>query len=277
MLGLTAITYQVNAQNQDKSDIEERLIARGVPIKQVTIRKRIPYEIEIDLQSSSEDSHFSTEDRWNMLLANREATMAYRIGTRVKSYILVIYNTKGEQIYSGKTFLYPDDLSQKIPESRETKIENTKTKEIISSQLNLDTLKLDSLNVTSENIDGFTGQIVDIQVSTKDWEQAKQLLPRFIGKFFNMEETLNDEYGTNVVLFHLCVFDNQGNLIFDHARDLESGNNISSTNPDLFFEWLSNQGEDNKKQVTTASPVGPYPSPILKEASPEPIITTPYP
>lgn len=264
------------AKNHEVDEMAKRLTQRGVPLKQLTVLNQNPLEIEIALQSSSENNSLSTEDRWDMLLANREATMAYRFGTRVKSYKLVVYNTKGEQISSGETYLYPDDLSQQMPKSKETKIDNSKTKEIIMSQLKLGTLKLDSFDVTSENIDGFNGQILNIQVSIKDREQAKQLLPQFIDSFFYLEETLNNKYGTYLVLTHLRVIDNQGKLLYDYARDIESGHTIASYPPDHIDELLSYLNENNKIKITPTPPT-PYPLPIMKTASPELLIATPYP
>ncbi len=61
-----------------------RLKQQGVSVKQVTTIKRLPYEIEIALQSSSSVKHLSIDDNWFMQLVRREATFAYRISTSLK-------------------------------------------------------------------------------------------------------------------------------------------------------------------------------------------------
>jgi hypothetical protein len=83
VLLILVITFKVSAQNQFSTDIAERLILEGVPVKGVNTLSRKPYIIEISLQSASTDTHLSLDDNWHMQLARREATFSYRFGNRL--------------------------------------------------------------------------------------------------------------------------------------------------------------------------------------------------
>ena len=230
-LSLATITFmvvtvgviQVNAQDQYTSDIEDRLQNSGVPVKHVMTISRLPYEVEIALQSSSDNDHLALEDNWFMQLARREATFTYRTSERLKSYKLVVFNSKDELIYSTQTYLYPEDINQKLTTSRQTTIENAQTEKIIRDLLRFGELSPDKLNVISESTDEASGQILIISVTATDIGTANRSLPIFLDSLFQLLDTVNEKYGTYLVLCHLRLFDSGGNVLLDYVRDVEAG------------------------------------------------------
>jgi hypothetical protein len=263
-------TIEVTAQNQFTTDIAERLRQQGVPVRQVTTTNRLPYEIEIALQSNSNDEHLSIDDKWFMMIARREATFAYRISTRLTSFKLTLYNAKNDVIYSDQTYLYPKDLNQQINPGQ-PKVDDQEAKEIISKQLQLGGLTLDKLDVIPDRASGSNGQILIIQVSTIDLETANRYLPNFLGSFFRILEIANKKYGTYLVLCHLKVSDSKGDIFLDYVRDVESGSAQWMSVPGLYDEWFPRPVRSNKVISTATLIATPdtYPAPLMLEKSTE--------
>lgn len=278
--GATYATQKVSAQNQYTSDLAERLSNRGVPVKNVVTLSQFPYEVEIALQSSSSNEQVSIEDNWFMQLARREATLAYRLGTGLKSFTLTVYNAKGELISSTQTFLYPEDLSQKLTTPDQIKVDNVRAKEIIANQLQLSGLSLDLLDVISENAEGFNGQVLLIQVSAKDLDDANISLPTFLSSLFQMLDTINPKYGTYIVLCHVRLLDQTGVVLLDYVRDLESSTTQWYGVEGLYNEWYSQPIDANEVKPTSTPNLEAYPPPSIEESpsqSPSPYPPPPYP
>ncbi len=231
------VVIQVNAQNQNTNDIAERLRQKGVPLKYVVTTRRLPYEIEIALNSSSDNDQLSLEDNWLMQLARREATLAYRIGLKINSYTLKVYNKKDALIYSTQTYLYPEDLNQQLTMTGHPKVDNLRTKEMVTDKLQLAGLSLDLLDVIPEDNIGGLGQVLIIQVSTPNLDTANSSLPSFLGSLFQMLNTINAEQGTYIVLCHLRIVDRQGTVLLDYVRDLEAGTTQWTSVAGLYAEW----------------------------------------
>jgi len=231
------LVIQVNAQEQNANDIYERLEHKGVPVLNIITINRLPYEIEINLQSKSENNHLVLDDNWFMQLAHREATLAHRIGIQLTRYRLNVYNIKGELISSTDTYLYPEDLSLKSQPGISV-VDIQTTKKIVNENLQLADLSLDELEVTPEDTLGSNGQVLLIQVSGKDLEDINRSLPRFLDSLFQLLETVNSQEGTNIVLCHLRILDTAGNVLLDYVRDLEGGSTQWTSAEGLYSDWF---------------------------------------
>lgn len=212
---------QVNAQNESAEVLDDRLKLRGVPVKHVITASRIPFVIEIALQSSSDNDGITVDDNWYILLAKREAKLAYQIMPRISSYKLKVFNTKGEVIHSTQSFLDPSFLSQQLTPIGESKVSNEETREIVKSELELGEFSLDMLEVISDDFPGSNGQILHIQVSAPDLDAANRSVDRFVDSVRSMTYTINQEYGTSIILCHVQILDSQGGVLLDFVRDLE--------------------------------------------------------
>lgn len=232
-----AVVIQVNVQEQSADDIYARLEQKGVPVLKVSTIQRLPYKIEIDLQSASQSGRLALEDNWFMQLAHREAALAYRLGLRLASYRLNVYNAAGELIYATETYLYPDDLSQNT-QSGKTSVDHQSAEQIVTDNLQLAGLTLNELAVTPEDTLGGNGQILLIQVSGKDLAEVNGSLPKFLASFFQLMDTINTQQGTYIVLCHLRVVDATGNVLLDYVRDLEGGSTQWTAAEGLYSDWF---------------------------------------
>ena len=222
IIALVFTAVKVDAQNNATTDLGERLKQKGVPVIHVIIQDRIPYRIEIALQSSSDDDNLAIDDNWNMLLSDRAATLAYRYGPRLSIYKLVVYNTHGDVISSGETFLYPDDLDQQLTLPGKSVVDNATTKMIVLDNLRLGELSLDMIDVVFDETQVSDGQILLIQVSAPDIEIINRSIVSFMDSLVRTLDTINNKHGTNIVLCYLkLVHQDKPILIF--VRDLEIG------------------------------------------------------
>ena len=233
----STIVIKVNAQDQNANDIFERLDQKGVPVIKIMTIKRFPYEIEINLQSKSENNHLALDDNWFMQLAHREATLTHRIGIQLTRYRLNVFNIKGELISSTETYRYHEDITQKS-QSEMSIVDIQTTRKIVNDNLQLADLSLDELKVTPEDTLGSNGQVVFIQVSGKDLEDVNRSLPRFLDSLFQLLDTVNSQKGTNIVLCHLRLVDIAGNVLLDYVRDLEGGSSQWTTAEGLYSDWF---------------------------------------
>ncbi|HWQ03743.1 MAG TPA: hypothetical protein VN452_00130 [Longilinea sp.] len=279
------LTINVKGQDQSATDLSERLKLKGVPIKDIIVTNRLPYQVDIVIQSTSENSALSMDDVWYMQLTRREATLAYRIGMKLNNYTLIVINQKGEKISWEQNFLYPGDLSQNLPPIGQSGLDNTATREILMSKLHFSDMNLDTLRVDSETTPGDYGQIVIIQLSTPSLDTANQHLLPFLGSLSKVLDTINADYGTRVVLCHFRLLDDKGNILLDFVQDVETNQKQWSAIKGLTQEWYSHPQETAAPITETSTPIAyppqgnstnnlmPYPSPDSENnipAYPEP-------
>jgi len=245
-------------QNHTAASIDRRLTKAGATVKHVTITDRLPFRLEIALQSASEDDSLVPDDRWVLLLAQHEATFAYRWGLRLNSFLLVVVNSKDETIYSTETFLSAEDLNQKSLTSATSPVDDATTADIIRSNLNLAGLSLSSLEVSRENTAEGSRRILQLTLTATSLQDANKSLTPFLGSFFKMLDTINMENDTALVLCRLQILDGQQTVLMDYVKDLESGYTLWSWDPGLSSDWL------------------PQP-PFDAQATPWPNIPTAYP
>ncbi len=230
---------------------------------QVSIISNFPYEIEISLKSTSVDEHLSIDDNWYMQLARREATFSYRISTRLDSFILSVYNSDNVLIYSDQTYLYPQDLDQQI-DIKLPSLDAVVAKEIITNQLKLGELTLDKLDVNPDVVIGGNGQILLISVSAIDLETVNKSLPGFLGSLFEMLHTINEKYGTYIVLCHPRVLDGNGKILLDYVQDVESGSAQWTSARGVYDGWFPSP-DKHSNSLPTPTPGEEqfaYPAPV---------------
>ena len=247
------------AQDLAVRDIENpSLKQNGVPVISVALQGRLPFEIEIALQSTSDNDKLAREDNWAMVLASRAATMGYRYGARPSSYTLNVYNAKGTLISSAQTYIYRRDINQNLSQSTGKILDPKEASEFVARNLDLAGLSLDSLEITPENSPGSAGQVLTLQVSDKDVETVNRSLPRFLSSLFGLLET-NQKNGLYIVLCRLTVVDRQGTLLMDYARDVEGGTTQWYQAAGLYNDWHPHPS-DTGEPTPALPPYTPVPS-----------------
>jgi len=254
------LTYQASAQKQAEDEIGDRLKMKGIPVIHVKTLSRTPYNIEIAIQSSSEDN-YSPDDNWALVLAKREATFAYQYGPSVKSLSLILLNESREELDSAIYGIKPSSI---IP-AKKSSVSNEETEEIVASKLKLGEYTLEKLEVSNADSVGSDGQILSIIVSAPDFEAVKRS-KGFYGSIVYLRENINREYGTSIVIGHFRLIDDeQGKVISDLIFDTEQ--HIQSS---IGQGLLVKDGpKDDSQLVKTPKPT----SPVI-ETTP---VTEPYP
>ena len=235
---IVVIVLVLLLQNHTAASIDRRLTRAGATVKHVTITDRLPFKLEIALQSASDDDSLVSDDRWFLLLAQHEATFAYRWGPRLNSFLLVVENVHGDVLYSVETFLHPEDLNHISLTSTTSTVDDATTADIVRSNLNLADLSLSSLEVSRENTAEGSRRILQLTLTATSLQDANKSLTPFLGSFFKMLDTINMENDTALVLCRLQILDGQQTVLMDYVKDLESGYTLWSWDPGLSSDWL---------------------------------------
>lgn len=258
---------QVSAQTQTVDVLHEELRQKGVPIKEIVVINRLPFEIEIVLQSASVSQELALDDLWFMQLARRTATLAHRVGLGVSSYKLTILNAQGETITWEQNYLYPSDLSQQPSTALPPQVDAAATQKLVAERLSLAGLTLDSVNILFDNTLNQTGQIVVIQVSAPNLEAANQALVLFLESLVRGLDALNAEVGTQIVLCRVRLIDAQGQVLLNYVRDLETREETSSSVAGL-GKWYPYPPEENPDAVNPTPAPDAYPAQAVPAAVP---------
>jgi hypothetical protein len=249
------------AQNQSVDDLAARLKQRGVPVKYVTLTSRIPFDVDIGLQSASSTDHISQGDFWLLTLCDREAHIAYRFGMALNDYMVTVYNVQGKSIHSRKIHVFKNDTNQNAPLAA-PQVDNQKAREILLKVLNFGGFTINSFEVISDDQDHAQGQNLQIKLSTEDVKTANDSLDAFMYSLIDVEWNANKEYGTHLVLDHVVINDRQGNNLLEYSRDIEGGSTNWTMKPGIEGNWFPQPDNGNPTQAPTPQR-GPYPTPIM--------------
>jgi len=215
---MSYIAVQANAEKQAEDRIAERLTQQGVPVVNVKTLSRFPYKIEIGLQSSSENNHLTVNDNWPRALARREATFAFKYGSSIEGLSIKFYNKSGEEISSEFEAIHPVEF--KLSKS---KLSNKETEEIVAELLDFGEYSIKKLEVIDADKVGSDGQILLIELTTLDKEAIKRSEGEIYYSILQLRDSINREFGTSIVLAHVRLADNEGNIIGDLVYDAEVG------------------------------------------------------
>jgi hypothetical protein len=227
---------EVNAQNQTIEDLAQRLKQKGVPVKSATALSRIPFQIEIVLQSSSNGKELTPDDLWYTQLARRETALAHRIGINIANYKLTLLNTKGETINWEKNTLFPNEPSQRAVLLTPSRLSDEATAKLTKEQLDLRGMSLEMLDVFSNTTTGDNGQNLIIHLSVPDLMTANKVLLPFLSSLRPFLDNINTKYGTRIVLCWFRLVDRKGNLLLNYVWDVETREETSLSTPGL-IEW----------------------------------------
>jgi hypothetical protein len=267
---ILAIVLVLFLQNHTAASIDRSLTKAGATVKHVTITDRLPFRLEIALQSASDDNSLDPDDRWFLLLAQHEAAFAYRWGPRLNSFLLVVENIHEEVLYSAETFHSPEDLNQTSLTSATSSVDDATTAEIVRSSLNLAGLSLSSLKVGRENTAEGSRRILQMTLTATSLQDANKSLTAFLGSFFKMLNTINMENDTALVLCRLQILDGQQTVLMDYVKDLESGYTLWSWDPGLSSDWLPQPPFDAQATPSLTLPVA-YPADLLEPLEGTPV------
>jgi hypothetical protein len=272
--------------------LQKRLLQLGIPVKSVTVTKQSPLEIEVILNSSGSDGKLSRDDFVNEFLAVREVELAYlNFATFIKSYRLVLVTADGNTPYDGTIYLDPDFPSQKLTQAPPSTVDAGKTKAILDRSLDLQGLKLLSLDIPARYIASDNSKLVTLDLSTgisADKTDSAQIGEILMSLRPQMEH-INNLHGTRLVLIHIRIKDSGDKLLVDYMEDIETGRQDSWIDENYVAGWYPQPvPEDSAEQKKTPVPVvlptatpstsTTLPTPTAQPAVyPPPLIPNPYP
>ena len=302
LIGLIALVAAINfalslrpqgsSQGSDIHTLEERLAKLGIPVKSVSVTQQSPLEIEVVLRSSGSDEKISQDDLWNKFLAEREVELAYlNFDIHIEKYRLILVTSKGNTIYDSTVFLYSDLPSQKLTQTPPSSVENYKTKEILEDNLDLQGLKLLTLDVPSSYNASNNSKLVTLDLSTGTSGDKIDIaqINEFIMKVRPQIEDINSRFGTRIVLIHIQIKDSDDKLLVNYMEDIETGRQYSWTAENIEGSWypqpapaIDSEPQETSIPVaspTTASPKSTtLPTPSIQPTSyPPPPTPIPYP
>jgi hypothetical protein len=266
-------TSRVNVQNDVITDIRERLVQQHIPVKSAVIASRIPFEIEIVLQSNSTGKLAMPDDALFEHITYREMARARRRGIKIDSATVTIVNSIGKIITSSNIPVDKAiDTAPVIPSSAD----NATVVAAIHDQAPLNGMTLDALDV-SKDADGL--HVIRINLSVQDIETANQALPSFMRSLPVVLNRLRTSQGAQIASFSVELVDANNQPLLKYAKDFLPSEEAETwwQAPDLTQSWfphpISDPAEnlpDSQPTTVVPSPGAPYPHPGTANAVPIP-------
>lgn len=248
-------------------DLEDRLTKLDIPVVEIKTISKQPFQIEIYLQSASEDGNATVDDLWNLVMARRQANLASRIGLHLDSYSIHLIDINGKTILKDTAFIYATDIDQTTT-GKEVKLDHEDSIRTVNQELDYGDLKVGLLDIfVNQEING-GGQTLILELSGEDMALINKDLPDFLDSLFLLFET-EQSFGLGLAICHLRVFDASGTIMLDLVRDLESGISQWTMQPGVYDEWFPKPALAPTPTVPLTTPLPGYQTPT--DTSPYPI------
>jgi hypothetical protein len=254
------------SSQQSATSLSSKLEQAGVPVKSVQIIQQSPLQVEITLQSSSNDNNATQDDLWNKFLASRDAELAYLNGNRIDSYRLILINSKGEIISSEWVYLDTTLPSQNIAIPKPAALDETETKELLIEKLNTPGMKIVSLDVTTDKVVLENTRLVELHFTFASGEDASNSINTFILSLRPLLKDLNENYGAQIAVFRLIVYQDE-RLLIEYLLDLDRSTQMWSLAKGIEANWFPcpvttrNADQSSNATATPGAEFEAYPQP----------------
>ena len=221
---ILVLNLQVNAgsnyipptPNQDvASYLRSRLTQRHVPFTKIEILQASPLQIEINIQSMSNNKDWMPEDFENLILARREAVLAGEKGFNIERYTEVLVNQNGESI-SWARIKINGEISY-------TKLAPSTVADLLTKNLVMEKIGTHGMSIINNEVSSFDGfQTLNIALSAKSLEEANLVLPQIRESFRPSAKDINS-HGSQIVMIKLVVKNELGEILLNYLLDLQFG------------------------------------------------------
>ncbi len=221
---------QTGGQAKDLQALQERLQQLNIPVKSLTITHPTPLELEVILNSSGSPGHLSQVDMLNKFLAVREIELAYLyFGLSVQSYRLMLVTPQGDALYDSTIFLNDDLPSQQLKPAPSSTVDAAAAKEILENELDLQGLRLLSLEIFPNFSTSASGKFftLDLSTGTDAGNTDNAQIGRFIESLHPQIEDINNRHGAHIVIMQVRIQDEDGRLLVVYLEDFETGKQSS--------------------------------------------------
>jgi len=228
---MTFLLSQTKAQNNVVSDLIAYLTQKGVPVKNIEITSRIPFRVEVTLQSASSGQGVAPDDpSFEHIVQRGVALVEKRDNIKFDVVRVIVVNTQGVPIY------WSDVPVRTVEETLfPSKLDDVTTAGLIREQIGLYGMSLDKLEVSSDT-DGT--QVLTIRLSVQDIGIANSALPQFMPELRVLVEKLNAEHGTQIVICKVDIVDAEGKLLLKYVLDLQLAQENWWQADGLTLEWF---------------------------------------
>lgn len=214
-ISLTFLFNRAHAQDNIAVDLTARLQQQGVPVKDVAVTGRVPFRVEITLQSTSDTEKVAPSDPIFEHAAHREVVLAQRRNDIKFNVVkIIIVNVQGTPIYWSDVAVSAG--SEKI--SPPSDLNDAATSEVVREELALHGISLEELRVSS---DAESAQTLTIRLSVPDIQTANSALPQFMLDLPALLEKLNAEKRTQIVICKVDLVDAAGQPLLRYVKDLQ--------------------------------------------------------
>ncbi len=205
------VANQVNAQNDVVAELKTRLEQRGVPVKSIQVKSRLPFQLEIELQSQSDNQLASPDDPVFEALVQREMAVASRRDVVVDAVKVTILNKDGTAIF------WAELPVRRISKESVPSI-SAEAGKVIRQQLVLNGFTMESLEVT----DAGTGErVLSVRLVASSVQLANKAIPSLMQGLPQLVNTVNTERGAAITTIKLDLADSGGKPLLKYVFDLE--------------------------------------------------------
>lgn len=215
-ISLTTKAEKNKIQSTPEQDVaaylESKLKQQNVPIMQIKIIQESPVEVEVTIQSLSEDDKFMPEDFINLHLVTREAVLSQEKGYLINGLTEIVVNKAGKTIDWGWNNVADITYIKLVPSMNPDNL----PMDVISENINTHGMKLINENVSLS--EGF--QTLNLQLSVKSLEEANQRFSQFKE---SLRSTIVDANfsGTQVVMEKVELRNEEGEILLNYLLDFQ--------------------------------------------------------
>jgi hypothetical protein len=206
------LVNQAYAQNDIVAELRASLVQQNVPVRDIKITSRVPFQIEFTAQSASSTQVIEPDDPIYGALIQSELVSAQKRGVRIDLVKMIIVNSLGQTIFWTE---FPADQIQNTLPASPSKVDNMTAAKFIQDQLPLNGLSLDVLDATQQ-LDG--ALIIKVTLSASDIETANKAVPIVMGTMSNLVGQLITKQGAQIASYKIEVFDVKGQPLLKYAR-----------------------------------------------------------
>jgi len=230
-----SLSTKTGAQNDVVTYLEERYKQQNVPVAGITVLQESPLRLQIVFQTTSEGKKGTPDDPINYHLVEREVILAARKGYFIQSFVTIVINPNGEQVFKSDTPVYADPKTLEIAPAR---IADSDTSKMAGDGINLLIDKLNLHETTAvvdiSSSDGF--QTLNVQLLTPSLKEAYNAVDLTMSLRNLISET--NAQGAQIVMYKVEIKDEKGNILLNYLSDLqlrsESWWNADNFQVDLF-------------------------------------------
>lgn len=215
VLPVNAEKYSINSTpSENITDyLEQRLKEKNVPLIYVKISKESPLEVEIAIQSISNNKRFAPDDFINLHLITREVVISSEEGYEISGLTRIVINQNSEMIDWGWIKIIPNVMYTKLQPSN---LSQNEINDLVNE--NLDFPNKQNFEVNINSLYGF--QKLDMVTSVSSIEEINKFNPDFIESLRLFATNMNSN-GSQIVILTLKIIDSDKNTLVNYMLDMQ--------------------------------------------------------